>query len=220
MNEALEAFRSALQSKSYVVMDDVPGRMKLIEEGKAIAAELCDYNDEYPTIPYLTATRITFDRSGLRADRYRVNLDRIPNSGIRELVEAGRERLRALSEQVEAVKREFSTDIAAICFSKPEIVGDKRAIMSALHKRKINELTRMCVEKITFPSEPNVQLSATVTIEPSGLKVRIESASYYRPGVSIYPSSGKMEFLQNYNTIKAKTIGALTQIFKSKEEVK
>ena len=217
MNEVLESFRLALRDNRHVVVNDMHERQRLIGEGKIIAEELRGYGEKYPKVLYLTATRIEFDMSGLYASR-NVNLDKVPNSSISELVEAGKDRLNALDEQFEVVKREFSTDIAAICFSKPEVVANRREIMRELYKRKINELEKLCMEKVTFPSKSDAALDARITINANDLQVHFESSTYSTPTVSVHSYSGRMSFLKNYNAAKAKTIDALTQIFKSKEE--
>jgi len=206
MSKALEQFRLSLQGKPSLELNIE--RIELIDRGKELAVKLKEYNQNVPHTNYLTSSHLEITRSGLEANRYNINLDRVPIDKIRELVGDGEKRLGEIESKVEGIIEKFSADVAEICFDENTVMS-KPKVISKLFDKKEQELKDLCIERIPIHSLAKLDLDIPT------INFRIYSPSHSTSGkLHAYSGLNHFEFLSDFENIKAELVEVLDFTFK------
>lgn len=206
MSKPLEQFRLSLQGKPSE--QDKEERERLIDRGKELAAKLKEYNQRVPNVTYLTSSHLEITRYGLEANRYNINLDRVPTDKIKEIVEDGEKRLSEIESKVEGIIEKFSADVAEICFDENSVMS-KPTVIEKLFDKKEQELKDLCNDRIPTHSLAKLQLDIPA------INFRVYSPSYSTRGkLHAYASLNHFEFLTDFENIKAKLVEVLDYTFK------
>jgi len=206
MSKTLEQFRLSLQGKPS--KENEEERKRLIERGKELALKLREYGQRVPHANYLTSSRLEITRYGLEANRYNINLHRVPIDKIKELVGDGEKRLSEIESKVEGIIEKFSADVAEICFDENSVVS-KPKVIEKLFDKKEQELKDLCIERIPIHSLSRLELNIPT------INFRIYSPSHSTSGkLHAYSGLNHFEFLSDFENIKAELVEVLDFTFR------